>query len=152
MKKILLPLFTMVLLLNSLGLFAQETNSIKNKVYQADELLEDKFLNVEVKEYFVREIDKTDLVKDIDKHDLVHFYIDRFDSKYKAIITKEVSKFKTIDFNQGTIIKDYVIAKIVEDFKAYKFQNPNAPEFYNKSNEEAIDVNIFKHSHQFLNQ
>lgn len=144
MKKILLPLFTMVLLLNSLGLFAQETNSVKNKVYQANELLEDKFLNVEVKEYFVREIDKTDLVKDIDKHDLVHFYIDRFDSKYKAIITKEVSKFKTIDFNQGTIIKDYVIAKIVEDFKAYKLQNPNAPEFYNKSNDEAIDVNIFK--------
>jgi len=139
MRRILLPLFTAVLLLSSTGLFAQQKSVLANKVYQVSELLDDKFLNVEIKEYFVREIRKTELVKPIDNHEFVHFYIDRFESTYKSLIITELKKFKTsISQQQGEILTKKIIAIMADDFNVYRIENPS------QEDNTVLDVNIFK--------
>ena len=140
MRKILQALFIAGLMLNITTLFAQEKISNENKIYQVKELLDDKFLNVQVKEYFVKEIRKTELVKPIDNHEFVHFYIERFNSTYKSLIKTELLKYKTtITQQQGKILVNKIIAKMAIDFDAYRLANPNQ-----EDDNTIIDVNLFK--------
>ncbi len=139
MRKPLQAILIVGLLLNLTTSFAQEKISNENKIYQVKELFDDKFLDVQIKEYFVREIRKTELVKPIDNHEFVHFYVDRFASKYKSLIKTELSKYKTtITQQQGQVLVNKIIAKMANDFNAYRLAHPN------QEDNTIIDVNLFK--------
>ena len=139
MRQLLLNFLLSVLLIGSIKVEAQNNTAEINKIYQVKELLDDKFLDVKVKEYFVREIRKTELVKPIDNHEFVHFYIDRFNSKYKSLIKAELSKYKTtITQQQGKILVNKIIVKMANDFNAYRLAHPN------QEDNTIIDVNLFK--------
>ena len=116
---------------------AQQIVKQQDLVFQVNELLDERFLDVKVKEYFVREIRKTEFVKPIDNHEFVHFYIDRFQSKYKSLIKDKLSKFKTtINQQQGENLTNEIIVEIINDFKRYKINHPK--ETKNLSNNKNV--------------
>jgi gliding motility-associated-like protein len=136
MIKKLTQIFILTILFNSIVNAQQLTN---NQPFQVKELLNEKMLNVDIKEYFVREIRKTDLVKPIDNHEFVHFYLDRYQSSYKELIKTELSKYKTtITLQQAEDLGKDLIAKMAIDFKKFKV-NSNG----NTKNNTAKHIDLF---------
>jgi len=90
-------------------------------------------LNVEVKEFFIRQIRKTELVKPIDNHEFVHFFLDRYDSKYKSIIKVKFNHIAVLQSSKIKAIADDIIAALASDFNQYKVENPTAKKDENKN-------------------
>ena len=142
MIKTLQTLILVGLMLNITTVFAQKNISNENKIYQVKEILDDKFLDVQIKEHFVREIRKTGLVKGIDNHDFEHFVMDRYAQIYKPIIKKELSKYKEISHRMGFSLTINIIAKMAKDFNEFKEKNPDYSSHNYNINTQ--DVNVFK--------
>ena len=124
LKKI--KLFLALTLLLNLSINAQQLITQETKIYDVKELLSEKVLNVDIKEYFVREIRKTDLVKAIDNHEFVHFYLDRYQTTYREIIKTELSKYKTIiTLQQAKDLSKDLITEMAIDFKKFKTNSTN---------------------------
>jgi gliding motility-associated-like protein len=141
MRRLLQKLLVLALWVGSMNVFAQSNVDV-NKVYQVKDLLDEKVLNVEIKEHFVREIRKTGLVKEIDNHDFEHFVLDRYEQIYKPTIKKELSKYKEISFGMGFSLTINIIAEMAKDFNEFKEKNPNySAHNYNITTQ---DVEIFK--------
>jgi gliding motility-associated-like protein len=112
--------FTLILIVSS-TINAQQLANQQKQTYEVKELLSEKMLNVDIKEFFVREIRKTDLVKAIDNHEFVHFYLDRYQTTYRELIKTELSKYKTIiTLQQAEDLSKDIITEMANDFKRSK--------------------------------
>ncbi|MBX2959569.1 MAG: PKD domain-containing protein [Flavobacteriales bacterium] len=141
MRTLLQNLSVAFLMVVSTNLIAQ-TNINVDKIYQVKDLLDDKILNVEIKEHFVREIRKTGLVPEIDNHDFEHFVLERYEIIYKPLIKNELSKFNQISQSHGRSLTVNIIAEMAKDFNTFKKKNPNySAHNYNINSE---DVDVFK--------
>jgi len=129
-KKISYSFVLITLFITNLN--AQQIVSQSQASLQVKELLNKKTIDVKIKEYFVREIRKTELVKPIDNHEFVHFYVNRYDSKYKTLIKNELSKHETITNKEGKTLANEIIAAMANDFNNYKEKHPNNNELKNK--------------------
>jgi gliding motility-associated-like protein len=103
------------------------------------EFLTEEKLNLEVKEFFVRELRETGLVKPIDNHEFIHFFIDRYDNTYKNLIVSHFQQFNIISELRAKQEVINVIAVIANDFNEYKVLHPTNPEDYNKN----VNINHF---------
>lgn len=141
MRTLLQNLSVAFLMVVSTNLIAQ-TNINVDKIYQVKDLLDDKILNVEIKEHFVREIRKTGLVPEIDNHDFEHFVLERYEIIYKPLIKNELSKFTQISQSHGRSLTVNIIAEMAKDFNKFKEKNPNySAHNYNITTQ---DIEVFK--------
>lgn len=143
MKYLLKNLAVVLLLMLTNQTFSQtETKKENNKIYNVNEILTDEKLNVEVKEFFIRQIRKTGLVKEIDNHELEHFFNERYEQVYKPLIKKELSKYTQLSHQVAFSKSINIIADIARDFNEFIEKNPNARA--HKYETEAQNVDIFK--------
>lgn len=141
MKRLLENLLLLMLLIVSISSSAQ-INTNSDRIYQVKDLLDEKVLNVEIKEHFVRELRKTGLVKEIDNHEFEHFVLDNYDKVYKPLIKEELSKLTQVSSSHGFSLMVNIIAKMAKDFNKFKERNPNySAHNYNINTQE---VNVFK--------
>ncbi|TXB67068.1 PKD domain-containing protein [Vicingus serpentipes] len=132
MKKNRLVLLVFFLCLGYTTVFAQDSHESK-KVDIQNYLTEEK-LKTEVKEFFVRQIRKTDKVKEIDNHDFVHFCIDK---NAKSSVTFLQNKFEgkvTITKAELMTAVDELLTDLAYDFKQYQLDNPKPTKNQNTTN------------------
>lgn len=139
MRTLLQNLSVAFLMVVSTNLIAQN-NINATKIYEVKDLLDDKILNVEIKEHFVRELRKTGLVPEIDNHDFEHFVLERYEIIYKPLIKNELSKFTQISQNHGRSLTVNIIAEMAKDFNTFKKKNPNYSAHNYNINSEEVDV------------
>ncbi|HRP61439.1 MAG TPA: hypothetical protein PK833_14300, partial [Vicingus sp.] len=139
MRTLLQNLSVAFLMVVSTNLIAQN-NINATKIYEVKDLLDDKILNVEIKEHFVREIRKTGLVPEIDNHDFEHFVLERYEIIYKPLIKNELSKFTQISQSHGRSLTVNIIAEMAKDFNTFKKKNPNYSAHNYNINSEEVDV------------
>ena len=111
---------------------AQNLNETEKTVSTQD-ILDEVHLNKEVKEFVIKQIRKTELVKPVDNHEFVHFFLDRFDGNYKALIKNKFYNIQKTTLTLSEIkseINELVIV-FADDFNQYKLVNPNTPKDYN---------------------
>ncbi len=143
MRKTLQALFIAGLMFNITTLFAQEKTSNENKIYQVKELLDDKHIDIKIKEYFVHQIRKTELVKPIDNHDFVHFFTDRYDKKIKPLIFDRFNAKKTFTQSELTsIVNDEFMPALAKAFNQYRIKHPK--ETGNPKNNNLKNVSHFE--------
>ncbi len=106
---------------------SQKSENLNKTIVLKEYLVEEK-LNVEVKEFFIRRIRKTTLVKDIDNHEFVHYFLDRYNSKYKGDIVLALTKQNktTLSLAEILSVSDSLIGLMANDFNSYKLANPNS--------------------------
>lgn len=131
MKKNRLVLLVFFLCLGYTTVFAQD--SLESKKVDIQNYLTEEKLNVDVKEFFVRELRETGLVKPKDNHEFIHFFIDRYDKTYKNLIVSHFQQFNIISELRAQQEVINVIASIANDFNEYKVLHPTNPEDYNKN-------------------
>ena len=116
MRNYRLFLFCSAFLIGSLTLQSQD-------IVVNDYLTEEK-LKTEVKEFFVRQIRKTDKVKDIDNHDFVHFCIDRNAKKSITFLQNKFDGKATITKAELMTAVDELLTDLANDFKQDRIDNP----------------------------
>ena len=75
-----------VLIVTCSTINAQTQFQKTEKEFNVKEYLTEDLLNIEVKEFFIRQIRKTELVKPIDNHEFVHFFLNRYETNCKDLI------------------------------------------------------------------
>lgn len=114
------------------SLHSQEAKT-DQKEYRVQDYLTDEKLNVEVKEFFIKQLRETGLVKPVDNHEFIHFFVDNYNPKYKPLIKAHFEQFSILSKNQILSETVNVISLIAKDFNNYKLKNPNAPKKYNEN-------------------
>lgn len=119
-KKSVFHLALALVSLFSLDLYAQISNE-NNPEINVQEYLTDENLNGAVKEFFVRQIRKTNLVKPIDNHKFVHFFVDRYDKHIKSVIKDRFTDIQSLKKSElVAIINDDFMPMLVNAFEARK--------------------------------
>lgn len=130
MKKNVFHLAIVLVSLISLDLNAQVSHK-NNREINVQEYLTTNHLNIEVKEYFLRQIQKTELVKPIDNHEFVHFFLEHYDNRYKGLIKTYFNNITTISRSKIESKANNLIVSFAQDFNEYKKVNPNTIKKYN---------------------
>ncbi|MBL4669972.1 MAG: hypothetical protein JKY30_12015, partial [Flavobacteriales bacterium] len=131
MKKTILYLIIVFVGLSPLSLNAQLNNVENEEKIDVSKYMTSKSLNIEVKEFFIKQIRETKLVKDIDNHEFVHFFLDRYDHQYKKMIKSKFIDETVLLKSVAKIKVGNIIEMLASDFNQYKIVNPNVHKNYN---------------------
>lgn len=116
-----LYIFILILLSSASAKFSAQTD----KEINLQQYTSENSLNIEVKEFFVSQIQQSKTVSLEDNHDLTHFFITSYDYKYKSLIKTElINHSPTILKSELHVVVDQIISIIYEDYKLHKKNNP----------------------------
>lgn len=128
-----------VLIVTCSTINAQTQFQKTEKEFNVKEYLTEDRLNIEVKEFFIRQIRKTELVKPIDNHEFVHFFLNRYETNCKDLIK---DRFKTTK----SISKDELIAIINNELIPLL-----ADAFNKRKNKHVKEINKKKSHYEWFN-
>ncbi|MCB9335882.1 MAG: PKD domain-containing protein [Flavobacteriales bacterium] len=115
----LITVLVMLFSINSYGQFLDASRPLHIKDY-----IENEDSDSKAKEFFIKEIRKTQEVSEIDNHDFVHFFVDRYD-KIKPMLLNRFKNTKTITYTDAVeYTHKEMIPQLADAYKSFREKNP----------------------------